>query len=78
MKLLTNTYKLIYRNEQNTNETSCLEVEGFHTQHVLSLHISYLWYYSATSRNLLQHISVKTLQTIKTIKCIGSFYINFQ
>jgi hypothetical protein len=43
-KKLTNTSKLIHRNEQNTIKISYLGVEEFHTLHALSLHIFYLWY----------------------------------
>ncbi len=43
-KNLTNTFKLIHRNEQNTQEISYLQVEEFHTLHALSLYIFYLWY----------------------------------
>jgi hypothetical protein len=37
--MLTNTFKLVHKNEQNTNETSDLVLEEFHSLHALSLHI---------------------------------------
>jgi hypothetical protein len=39
MKTLTNTFKLIHRNVQNTSKTSCLRVEESHTPHESSLSI---------------------------------------
>ncbi len=33
---ITTTFKLSYRSEHNTNETSCLDEEGFHTRHPIS------------------------------------------
>jgi hypothetical protein len=38
-KKLTNTFKLLHRNEQNTHKTSYLGVEEFHTPQALSLSI---------------------------------------
>jgi hypothetical protein len=38
MKKLTNTFKFMHRNEQNTNETSHSSTEEFHTLHALSLY----------------------------------------
>jgi hypothetical protein len=37
MKKLTNTYKVIYRNEKNTNETSKSNEEEFNVRYALSL-----------------------------------------
>ncbi len=43
---LTNTFKLVHRNKQNTSETSYLGMEEFHTPHALSLYIFYLcWWF---------------------------------
>ncbi len=41
-KKLTNSFKLINRHEQNTNETSYLDVEEFHEPPAVSLYIFYL------------------------------------
>jgi hypothetical protein len=38
MKILTNTFKLTHRNEQNTSKTSQLSREEFHIPHAQSLH----------------------------------------
>jgi hypothetical protein len=45
---LTNTFKLLHKNEHNANETSYLGVEEFHTPLALSLHILYLCKYRQT------------------------------
>ncbi len=47
IKKLTNTPKPIHNSEQNTNKTSYLCVEEFHTPHVLSL---YNFIYDPTER----------------------------
>jgi hypothetical protein len=65
LKKLTNTYKLIHRNKENTNKTSYLGVEEFHTTHALSFFISiYAMVYQALGNINNQKPSKTTLTSI--------------